>query len=73
MAQKRERSTAIVGGKTKNHKTVCISMYIDDLVEMDELVDKLKKRGVTRANRSWLIRQAMKQFDDRLLPDPHHL
>jgi hypothetical protein len=64
---------AIVGGKLQNHKPVCISMYIDDIVEMDELIIELKKKGFTRANRSWLIRMAMKQFDNKLLPDPRYL
>lgn len=64
---------ALVAGKLQNHKTVCISMYIDDLVEMDDIIKELKRKGFTKANRSWLIRQAMKQFDDRLLPDPHYL
>jgi hypothetical protein len=52
-------------GKAKptHYKVICISMYTKDLEQLDELVEKLKVRGVTKANRSALIRVALEQLD----------
>ena len=38
-------------------------MYTKDLEQLDELVEKLKARGITKANRSALIRVALEQLD----------
>src|SRR4026207_2131656 len=45
------------GAKAKptHYKVICISMYTKDLEQLDELVEKLKTRGITKANRSALI------------------
>ena len=53
------------GGKAKptHYKVICISMYTKDLEQLDELVEKLKTRGITKANRSALIRVALEQLD----------
>lgn len=49
--------------KPTHYKVICISMYTKDLEQLDELVDKLKARGMTKANRSALIRVALEQLD----------
>lgn len=46
-----------------HYKVICISMYTKDLGRLDELVDELKSRGITKANRSALIRVALEQLD----------
>ncbi|HSO40006.1 MAG TPA: hypothetical protein VLT33_46080, partial [Labilithrix sp.] len=49
--------------KPTHYKVICISMYTKDLDQLDELVEKLKTRGITKANRSALIRVALEQLD----------
>ncbi len=49
--------------KPTHYKVICISMYTKDLERLDELVDELKSRGMTKANRSALIRTALDQLD----------
>ncbi|MBK9258790.1 MAG: hypothetical protein IPM54_03025 [Polyangiaceae bacterium] len=46
-----------------HYKVICISMYTDDIERLDEMVDALKARGLTKANRSALIRHALSQVD----------
>ena len=56
-------SRASVSEKPAHYKVICISMYTKDLARLDALVDELKTRGVTKANRSALIRAALDQLD----------
>ncbi len=49
--------------KPTHYKVICISMYTKDLDHLDDLVEKLKVRGITKANRSALIRVALEQLD----------
>ena len=49
--------------KPTHYKVICISMYTKDLDRLDTLVDELKSRGITKANRSALIRVALEQLD----------
>ena len=49
--------------KPTHYKVICISMYTKDLGRLDELVEQLKGRGITKANRSALIRVALEQLD----------
>jgi hypothetical protein len=49
--------------KPLHYKVICISMYTKDLERLDALVNELKKRGMTKANRSALIRAALDQVD----------
>jgi hypothetical protein len=49
--------------KPVHYKVICISLYTKDLDHLDELVDELKARGITKANRSALIRVALEQLD----------
>lgn len=54
--------------KPEHYKVICISMYTNDLARMDEMVKELKARGLTKANRSALIRQALLQLDLDKIP-----
>jgi hypothetical protein len=54
--------------KPTHYKVICISMYTRDLKRLDELVEDLKARGVTKANRSALIRAALDQVDLDKIP-----
>lgn len=45
--------------RPQHYKVICISMYTDDLERLDEMVQTLKARGLTKANRSALIRYAL--------------
>ncbi len=49
--------------KPAHYKVICISLYTQDLEHLDALVDELKGRGMTKANRSALIRAALEQVD----------
>lgn len=49
--------------KPLHYKVICISMYTEDLKKLDEMVDSLKARGLTKANRSALIRYALSSVD----------
>ncbi len=55
-------------GKPTHYKVICISMYTKDLEKLDEMVDTLKKKGLTKANRSALIRAALDQVDLERVP-----
>ena len=57
------RREAKAADKPLHYKVICISMYTKDLERLDGLVDELKRRGVTKANRSALIRAALDQLD----------
>lgn len=54
--------------KPAHYKVICISMYTKDLERLDTLVDTLKERGMTKANRSALIRAALDQLDLEKVP-----
>jgi hypothetical protein len=56
-------TTEAQGDKPTHYKVICISIYNDDLAHLDALVAQLKKRGMTKANRSALIRAALQQVD----------
>ena len=49
--------------KPAHYKVICISLYNEDLARLDGMVDELKKRGFTKANRSALIRFALEHAD----------
>jgi hypothetical protein len=49
--------------KPSHYKVICISMYTGDLGKLDDMVDKLKARGLTKASRSALIRFALANVD----------
>src|ERR1700761_3025712 len=49
--------------KPTHYKEICISMYTEDLKRLDTMGDSLKARGLTKANRSALIRYALGAID----------
>jgi hypothetical protein len=51
-----------------HYKVICISMYTSDLERLDGMVDELKAMGMTKANRSALIRYALAQVDLTKIP-----
>jgi hypothetical protein len=57
-SERREKS-APRADKPTHYKVICISMYTEDLERLDEMVENLKARGLTKANRSALIRYAL--------------
>ena len=60
---KRQRKAEQPAAKPQHYKVICISLYTKDLERLDRLVDELKTRGLTKANRSALIRVALDQLD----------
>jgi hypothetical protein len=64
----RKLRTAEDKAKPTHYKVICISMYTKDLARLDELVEELKARGITKANRSALIRVALEQLDLEKVP-----
>jgi hypothetical protein len=57
------KKITLPGDKPTHYKVICISMYTEDLAQLDRLVGTLKERGLTKANRSSLIRAALDQID----------
>ena len=51
-----------------HYKVICISMYTGDLDRLDGMIDELKGMGLTKANRSALIRHALSQVDLTKVP-----
>ena len=49
--------------KPDHYDVICISLYNEDLAQLDKMVAKLKKRGHRRISRSALIRFALDQVD----------
>jgi hypothetical protein len=49
--------------KPDHYDVICISLYKEDLAQLDKMVSKLKKRGHRRISRSALIRFALDQVD----------
>lgn len=68
MSNKRGRRASKEGPKP--YKIVTISMYLGDHEYAKNVVKELKKQGYTKANFSWLVRQALKNFDPSVLPPP---
>jgi hypothetical protein len=53
-----------------HYKVICISMYTQDIEDLDAKVAELKRRGWTKANKSQLIRLALSQIDIDKLSTP---
>jgi hypothetical protein len=49
--------------KPTHYKTVCVSLYTRDLDDLKSKVAELKRRGLTKASASWLIRLALSRLD----------
>lgn len=56
--------------KPTHYKVVCISLYTQDIENLEAKVAELKRRGHTKANKSQLIRMALRQLDLDSLPLP---
>jgi hypothetical protein len=69
-APEKSRAKPITRGapKPEHYKVICISLYNEDLMRLDAMVDALKARGLTKANRSALIRYALEQVDLEKVP-----
>jgi hypothetical protein len=64
VSEARPRAKALsLSARPTHYKVICISMYNDDLSKLDAMVDALKARGLTKANRSALIRHALAQVE----------
>ena len=62
-AAKPVNQTPAKPAKPSHYKVICISMYTEDLRRLDGMVEALKGRGLTKANRSALIRYALGEVD----------
>ena len=51
-----------------HYKIVCISLYLEDIERLETLVQKLKEKGLTKANKSLVIRAALEQIDLEKVP-----
>jgi hypothetical protein len=67
-AERPQRAPHERAEKPTHYKVICISMYTKDLERLDALVDQLKAKGLTKANRSALIRAALDQIDLEKVP-----
>jgi hypothetical protein len=63
-----ERRSARPAERPSHYKVICISLYTGDLERLDEMVDELKAMGLTKANRSALIRHALSTVDLHKVP-----
>ena len=72
MSEPRKGRAAAAGKQPRptHYKVICISMYTQDLEDLDAKVAELKRRGWTKANKSQLIRLALSQIDIDKLPTP---
>ena len=64
-------SSAAKKPRPTHYKIVCISLYTDDIEHLERMVDTLKSRGHTKANKSQLIRAALDQVDLEKVPRSH--
>jgi hypothetical protein len=64
------KKAATPAGKPTHYKVICISMYTQDIEELETKVAELKKRGWTKANKSQLIRLALSKLDLDALGTP---
>ena len=62
-AELRAVNGGAVEDKPQHYKVICISLYNEDLTRLDGMVEELKRRGFTKANRSALIRFALEAAD----------
>lgn len=54
--------------KPDHYDVICISLYKEDLEQLDKMVAKLKKQGHRRISRSALIRFALDQVEIQDFP-----
>ncbi len=61
--ESRPRRRRAATAKPTHYKVICISMYTQDIEELEAKVAELKRRGYTKANKSQLIRMALSRLD----------
>lgn len=49
--------------KPTHYKVICLSLYTRDQERLAALVAEMKERGITRANKSLVVRIALAQFN----------
>lgn len=54
--------------KPSHYKVISISLYTEDLARLEAMVQELKRRGHTKANKSQLIRFALDSVDLDQMP-----
>ena len=54
--------------RPSHYKVISISLYTEDIDRLGALVRQLKVRGHTRANKSMVIREALRQIDLDAVP-----
>lgn len=54
--------------KPTHYRVISVSLYTEDQQRLADLVVELKKRGHSRANKSLVIREALRQIDLDLVP-----
>ena len=54
--------------KPTHYKVISISLYKEDIARLEHLVMELKGNGHTRANKSMVIREALRQLDLASVP-----
>ena len=59
-----EKTTA----KPDHYKVVSISLYLEDIERLGNIVAQLKARGHSRANKSMVIREALRQMELNKFP-----
>lgn len=52
------------------YKVICISLYVEDLAELDAKVLEIRRRGLRGMTRSQLIRLALRAVDPEQVPVP---
>lgn len=62
------RARRVKKPKPTHYKVVSISLYTEDQQRLAALVAELKKRGYSRANKSLVVREALRQIDLDLVP-----
>ena len=65
---RRRRAEAVP--RPTHYKVICISLYTQDIEDLEAKVGELKRRGWTKANKSQLLRLALAQLDLDKLPPP---
>jgi hypothetical protein len=55
--------------KPQHYKIISISMYVEDIARLEDMVQELKRRGHYKANKSQLIRHALAKVNLDEVPD----
>ena len=66
--KRKRRTTKKAKKKPDHYDVICISLYKEDLAQLDQMVAKLKKKGHRRISRSALIRYALDHVDIKDFP-----